>query len=331
MPVLKVDRLKTSFLSKEGIVTAVDGVSFAVEMGHTLGIVGESGCGKSVTALSVMKLLPEQNSFIDKDSSISVGSYEVLKMSDREMCKIRGGKIAMIFQDPMTSLNPVMTIEKQMIESFMIHTRVSRREAKTKALKMLSKVGILSPEIRSKGYPHQLSGGMRQRVMIAMALSCRPDILIADEPTTALDVTIQAQILGLIRELKNEFGMTVIIITHNMGIVAEMADEIIVMYAGQIVEYSHAKYLFVKPLHPYTRGLLDSIPRLNQKTDKLHVIKGSVPTLLNMPDGCRFSTRCPKVMERCIVEEPKLYDVDECKVKCFLYEGQIQKGGSNDE
>lgn len=259
-PILEVTNLKTGFYSKQGFYNAVEDVSFSVYPGKTLGIVGESGCGKSVTCMSMLKLLPEKSARVDGGSSVKMHGQELVDKSKKEMCKIRGNEIAMIFQDSMTSLNPVMTIGRQMEEPFMVHQGLSRVQAKEKALEMLKKVGIPSPEIKMKQFPHQLSGGQRQRVMIAMALSCSPEVLIADEPTTALDVTIQAQIVRLMKQLQETSGTAIILITHDMGIVAEMADEIMVMYAGNVVEKASKRELFQEPLHPYTKGLLASIP-----------------------------------------------------------------------
>ena len=319
--VLDVSHLTTSFHSKSGSVTAVDDVSFQLMPGQTLGIVGESGCGKSVTSLSIMQLLPKKFGRIEAGSSIKLAGDELIGKSRRQMCQIRGKEIAMIFQDSLTSLNPVMTIGRQMSETFLIHEQISREEALKRSLEMLRKVGIPAPEERIKEYPHQLSGGMRQRVLIAMALSCRPEVLIADEPTTALDVTIQAQILELMKELKRTTNTSIILITHDMGVVAEMADYIMVMYAGKVMEQSDAPSLFREPLHPYTQGLLASIPRLDTDVEELYSIPGSVPSLSEMPTGCRFCDRCEKATERCRREAPELYTVGQRKVRCFLYEG----------
>ena len=319
--VLDVSHLTTSFHSKSGSVTAVDDVSFQLMPGQTLGIVGESGCGKSVTSLSIMQLLPKKFGRIEAGSSIKLAGDELIGKSRRQMCQIRGKEIAMIFQDSLTSLNPVMTIGRQMSETFLIHEQISREEALKRSLEMLRKVGIPAPEERIKEYPHQLSGGMRQRVLIAMALSCRPEVLIADEPTTALDVTIQAQILELLKELKRTTNTSIILITHDMGVVAEMADYIMVMYAGKVMEQSDAPSLFREPLHPYTQGLLASIPRLDTDVEELYSIPGSVPSLSEMPIGCRFCDRCEKATERCRREAPELYTVGQGKVRCFLYEG----------
>jgi oligopeptide/dipeptide ABC transporter ATP-binding protein len=319
IPLLEVSNLRTSFYTGDGLVRAVDGVSFSLEAGHTLGIVGESGCGKSVTSLSILKLLPARTARIEEGSSIKFNGEELITKSSREMYEIRGNKIAMIFQDSMTSLNPVLTIEKQMAESFIIHQKISRGEAARKAVEMLRKVGIPSPELRIKQYPHQLSGGMRQRVMIGMALSCNPDLLIADEPTTALDVTVQAQILDLMRKLKQDFNAAIILITHDMGVVAGMADYILVMYSGYVMEYAAKKALFTRPLHPYTEGLLESIPRLDRNAGELHIIKGVVPDLSNLPPYCVFADRCPYARGICFKDRPDLYAVEGGEVRCFRY------------
>lgn len=320
-PILEVDNLKTYFHGKGGTVPAVDGVSFSLEAGKTLGVVGESGCGKSITALSILRLLPTRTARIEPGSSIRLRGEELLDKTPRQMCQIRGNDIAMIFQDPMTSLNPVMTVGRQLSEAFMTHGELSRKEAWRRSVDILAQVGIPAPEARARDYPHQLSGGMKQRVMIAMALSCKPAVLIADEPTTALDVTIQAQILDLMTQLKQQMNMAIVLITHDMGVVAEMADAVLVMYAGHVMEYADSKDLFQKPLHPYTQGLLASIPRLDQEVDRLYTIKGSVPSLSNMPSGCRFCTRCPYAQDRCRTIQPETYRVDGRLVKCFLYEG----------
>lgn len=319
-PILEVTNLKTGFYSKQGFYNAIEDVSFSVYPGKTLGIVGESGCGKSVTCMSMLKLLPEKSAVVDSASSVKMRGQELTTKSRKEMCKIRGNEIAMIFQDSMTSLNPVMTIGRQMEEPFMVHQGMSRRQAREKAIEMLKKVGIPSPEIKMRQFPHQLSGGQRQRVMIAMALSCSPEVLIADEPTTALDVTIQAQIVRLMKQLQETSGTAIILITHDMGIVAEMADEIMVMYAGNVVEKASKEELFRNPLHPYTKGLLASIPSLSKEVEKLHTIEGVVPGLQDMPEGCRFCDRCKNAMPVCRTKNPDLCDRDGRKVRCFLYE-----------
>lgn len=316
---LEVNNLRTSFRDKDGkMVPAVDGVTFHVARGETLGIVGESGCGKSVTSLSVMRLIPEPPGRIEADSILFDG-VNLLSLGAAQMREIRGNDISMIFQEPMTSLNPVFTIGHQIGEAIELHQGLSREKAEAMAVEMLRKVGIPSAEKRVKEYPHQLSGGMRQRVMIAMALSCNPKLLIADEPTTALDVTIQAQILDLIKDLRDDMGMSIILITHDLGVVAETVERVLVMYAGKVVEEAETVELFENPKHPYTEGLLNSIPRLAERTqERLYVIKGTVPHPLHMPKGCRFNPRCPYAQEKCINESPELVSVGENhKVSCW--------------
>ena len=305
--VLDVKNLHVQFrIDKKTWLTAVEDVSFQVRKKMTLCIVGESGCGKSVTANTVMRLLSKQSSRIPKGEILLEGK-DIIKMSDKEMREIRGNRISMIFQEPMTSLNPVYRIGDQMIEMFRAHNRrMSVKEAWDKSAKMLEKVGIPAPEERMKSFPHQLSGGMRQRIMIAMALAARPDILIADEPTTALDVTIQAQVLELMRELQEDLDTAVVLITHDMGVVAEMADEVVVMYAGEIVEQADVTTIFENPRHPYTQGLLESLTRADQDMEEIPSIKGSVPALDQMPKGCRFSNRCPYSCEHCVQQHPDL-------------------------
>ncbi len=318
--VLDVRNLSTHFFTEDGAVKSVDQISFYINAEETLGVVGESGCGKSVTSLSIMQLIPSPPGKIVGGEILFQGE-NLLKKSQDEMRKIRGNDIAMIFQEPMTSLNPVYTIGDQIAEAVILHQKVDKKEAWKRAIAMLREVGIPAPEKRTHEYPHQMSGGMRQRVMIAMAMSCNPQLLIADEPTTALDVTIQAQILDLMRKLKREFHTAIMLITHDLGVVAEMADRVVVMYAGKIVEESATAELFREPLHPYTQGLLDSIPRLDQSmTDKLHVIEGTVPNPLHLPQGCTFAPRCPKVMDICREKAPILTEVSEGrKVSCWLH------------
>lgn len=318
--VLEVNNLTTHFFSDEGVVKAVDGVNFFIEAEETLGIVGESGCGKSVTSLSIMQLIPSPPGKIVAGQVLFEGQ-DLLKKSQEEMRKIRGNDIAMIFQEPMTSLNPVYTIGDQIAEAVILHQKVDKKEAWKRATDMLRLVGIPSPERRVHEYPHQMSGGMRQRVMIAMALSCNPKLLVADEPTTALDVTIQAQILELMKEMKRRFHAAIMLITHDLGVVAEMTDRVIVMYAGKVVEEARTVDLFKEPLHPYTQGLMDSIPRLDQEAHaKLHVIEGTVPNLLNLPKGCSFAPRCPKAMPVCQEKTPVLTEIgDNRKVSCWLH------------
>lgn len=319
MKLLEIKDLHTFFKTKRGIVKAVNGVSYSVESGKTLGVVGESGSGKSVSAMSILKLL-DGNGYIDSGEIIFDGK-NLADVSGNDMCKIRGNDISVIFQEPMTSLNPIFTIEKQISEPFIIHQKLSRREAAKKVLDMLQAVKIPNPEAVAKQYPHQLSGGMRQRVMIAMALACRPKLLIADEPTTALDVTIQAQILKLMNELKEDQGTSILFITHDLGVINEMADEVAVMYCGQVVEMAPVEKIFGDSVwqHPYTEGLLYSVPRLDTPTDtRLEAIPGAVPHPLDLPAGCKFQPRCKYATDRCKKEEPELFSVEENqKVRCF--------------
>ena len=321
---LEVNNLKTEFQLKKGIVRAVDNVSFEIDKGEILAIVGESGSGKSVTSLSIMGLLQEPGRVAGGE--ILYNGEDLLQKSKKEMQAIRGDKISMIFQEPMTSLNPVYKIKDQIMESIMTHMDISKKEAYQRAVEMLNIVGIPSPEERANDYPHQMSGGMRQRVMIAMALSCNPELLIADEPTTALDVTIQAQILELLYQMREKFNMAVLLITHDLGVVAEAADRVVVMYCGKVVEQAEVKALFKNPMHPYTLGLLKSIPRLDDNgEERLYMIRGMVPNPLNMPKGCPFSDRCDKCMERCTQHMPALTEHDGHKVRCFLYSDEIEE------
>lgn len=318
---LQIKNLKTSFFLEQGELKAVNNVSFKLSKGETLGIVGESGCGKSVTALSVMRLIQEPPGKI-VGGEIFYQGKDLLKLPIDQMRHIRGNKVSMIFQEPMTSLNPVFTIGNQIEEAIELHQDLSAKEVKNKAIEMLKLVGIPSPERRIKDYPHQLSGGMRQRVMIAMALSCEPEILIADEPTTALDVTIQAQILDLLRKLQDEFGMAIMLITHDLGIVAEIADRVIVMYAGKIVEEADIEEIFELPLHPYTIGLLKSIPSLQMahrgREERLQTIPGMVPNILEIGKGCPFEDRCFLRVPHCKEEEPELREIKPGHwVSCF--------------
>ncbi|MBO8138184.1 MAG: ABC transporter ATP-binding protein [Desulfotomaculum sp.] len=318
---LKVDNLKTHFFLDEGVVPAVDGVSFHLNRGETLAVVGESGSGKSITSLSIMRLIPSPPGRI-VGGSIYFNGQDLLKLPEKEMRRIRGNKISMIFQEPMTSLNPVYRVGDQIAEALINHQGVNKKEAMEKAVEMLRLTGIPSPEKRAYEFPHQMSGGMRQRVMIAMALSCRPELLIADEPTTALDVTIQAQILELMQELQEKFGTAIIMITHDLAVVAEMADRAAVMYCGKVVEEATVEELFEKPLHPYTRGLLASIPRVEEEVDKLYMIEGTVPNLMHLPAGCAFAPRCPEAESRCHRARPELVEVSPGrKVSCWLVEG----------
>lgn len=298
-PVLEVRDLVTTFDTDAGKLTAVDGVSFQVHRGRTLGIVGESGCGKSVTAFSIMRLLPQPMGKIAGGQVLFEG-LDLVTTPAEEMLKVRGGRIGMIFQEPMTALNPVHTIGRQLSEVFLLHRTQDKRAALEMSVDILRKVGIPSPEVRVGEYPHQLSGGMRQRVVIAMALACKPSVVIADEPTTALDVTIQAQILELMQELQAEMGMAIVLITHDLGVIAEMCDDVVVMYAGRVAEAGPVERIFAAPSHPYTRGLLASIPRLeHQRKTKLQTIEGMVPSLADMPVGCRYQNRCPFRTEVC--------------------------------
>ena len=318
--VLEVRNLTTSFHTKQGTFAAVSNVSFYLDAGETLAIVGESGCGKSVTSLSIMKLLPEKLSVISPETSILYKGQEISGYNNAQMSHLRGNEISMVFQDSLTSLNPTMTIERQLIEPLMVHQHMKKKEAKQEAVEMLRRIGIPNPEVRVKQYAHQFSGGMRQRVIIAMALSCSPSVLICDEPTTALDVTIQAQIMRMINNLKKDFNTAVILITHDMGVVAEMADRVMVMYGGQDVEIADRYTLFTNPQHPYTQGLLASIPKINS-SERLATIEGMVPSLKDMPKGCHFCDRCRLADARCRAENPPLYEKDGHQVRCFRYAG----------
>ena len=306
-PLLELKRLTVSFATDDGTVQAVDGIDLALQRGHTLGLVGESGCGKSVTSLAVMGLLPPENSRVSGE--VHFEGRDLLKIAPNELRDLRGARLAMIFQEPMTSLNPAYTIGNQIIEAIQRHQGLNAADARARAIAVLKLVRISNPEKRVDDYPHKLSGGMRQRAMIAMALACGPQLLIADEPTTALDVTIQAQILDLMRGLRRDTGTAIILITHDLGVVAEMADDVAVMYAGQIVERAPVASLFARPEHPYTVGLLGSIPRLDRKQTRLAAIEGSVPNMMRPPAGCRFAARCPFVIAQCRTEAPPLVDV----------------------
>lgn len=319
-PLLEVKDLQTHFFTKSGVVKAVDGVSFDVKPGETLGIVGESGSGKSITAMSIMRLIPSPPGRI-VNGEITFEGESLLHKSEKQMRKIRGNQISMIFQDPMTSLNPVLTIKKQMLETIQTHENMNRKEALERAIELLDLVGIPDPHNRLKNYPHEFSGGMRQRVMIAMALACNPKLLIADEPTTALDVTIQAQILELLNKLQKELGMSIIMITHDLGVVAEVCDRVMVMYAGKPVEFTDAKTLFDQPKHPYTWGLLNSIPKIRSEKQRLEAIEGLPPDLRALPEGCSFAPRCKHAMESCQTVDPSLNAYQENHlVRCLLYE-----------
>ncbi len=319
MPLLEMKNLKTFFTTKRGIVKAVNGVSYSVEQGKTLGVVGESGSGKSVAAMSMLKLL-DGNGYIDSGEILFEG-VDLTKLSIKEMYKMRGNAISVIFQEPMTSLNPVFTVKRQVSEPFMIHQGMTKKQAEEKVVEMLADVKIPNPEVVAKQYPHQLSGGMRQRVMIAMALACRPKLLIADEPTTALDVTIQAQVLKLMNELKEQYGTSILFITHDLGVINQMADEVAVMYCGQVVEFASADTIFGEDeySHPYTEGLMLSIPRLDTPANtRLEAIPGAVPHPLNLPKGCKFAPRCKYCTELCLKEEPEDQLVaPNHKVRCF--------------
>ena len=309
-PILKVENLRTYFRTRWGTVKAVDGVNFELRRGETLGIVGESGSGKSVTMLSLMRLIPIPPGRI-VEGSITLDGEDLLQLSESEMSKVRGSKIALIIQDPMTSLNPVFSIGNQVTEAIRIHQDIPRRTVMEKALEVLRKVNIPAAESRIRDYPHQLSGGMRQRVVGAIGISCQPLVLIADEPTTSLDVTIQAQYLKLLRDLQKEFNMAMIFITHDFGIVAKMCDRVAVMYAGKIVEMGSVRDIFNKPSHPYTEALLASVPKMEEDVDRLYAIEGQPPLLHDLPVGCAFADRCPYVMDRCREEYPPEFPVDE--------------------
>ncbi len=318
---LEVKNLKTYFYTEDGIARAVDGMDFIIRKGETLGMIGESGCGKSVSALSIMQLVASPPGKII-EGEIWFEGEDLLKKSPSEIKKIRGNDISMIFQEPMTSLNPVFTIGNQIMEPIILHQKLDKKKALKKAIEMLDLVGISSPEKQIDNYPHQLSGGMRQRAMIAMALSCEPKLLIADEPTTALDVTIQAQILELLKEIREEIGMAVMMITHDLAVIAEVSDDVLVAYAGKALEYADVKTIFKDPRHPYTQALYDSIPRLTDtKKRRLEVIPGMVPNPLEFPSGCRFHPRCKFAKTFCKKEEPQLKEVSNThNVSCFIYD-----------
>jgi oligopeptide/dipeptide ABC transporter ATP-binding protein len=331
---LEVTNLKTHFQTREGLVRAVDGVSFCLGRGELLGLVGESGCGKSITALSIMRLITPPGKIVNGE--ILFDGRDLLKFSNAEMRSVRGNDIAMIFQDPMTSLNPVFTVGEQIAEALRLHRHLSHKDAREAAVAAMSEVSIPDPELRAKDYPHQLSGGMRQRVMIAMALACDPKLLIADEPTTALDVTIQAQILELLDHLRKTRELAVLLITHDLGVVAEVADRVAVMYTGKIVEESPVDELFARPKHPYTEGLLRSVPKLTKKDvvqpERLQTIEGMVPRPNALPPGCHFEPRCPYAMPRCREGEIPLYPAGAgVVVRCVLYDPSTASGKSLSE
>ena len=308
-PLLEIRSLSTQFFTDEGVVRAVENVSFEIYPGEILGIVGESGCGKSVTGLSILRLISIPPGRI-VNGEILFNGIDLLKLEEKEMEKMRGNEISMIFQEPMTSLNPVLTIGDQIMEAILLHQRLDKTEARKRTIEILERVKIPSPETRVDAYPHQLSGGMRQRAMIAMALSCQPKLLIADEPTTALDVTIQAEVLRLLKEIQKEMGMAVMLITHDLGVISEIADRVAVMYAGRMMEYASVEEIFTEMRNPYTKGLLDSIPPLEEKRKRLNAISGQVPDPMNLPVGCKFHPRCYLMIEECKKEEPPLFQVD---------------------
>ncbi|MDP3062074.1 MAG: ABC transporter ATP-binding protein [Chloroflexota bacterium] len=324
---LDVKELKTYFRTMEGVVKAVDGVSYGLDEGETLGLVGESGCGKSVSALSIMRLIPDPPGKIVGGEVFFEGE-DLLKLPNEEMRRVRGRKIAMVFQEPMTSLNPVLTIERQLTEALQVHMRMDRNASVKRAMELLERVGIPDPARRLKQYPHQFSGGMRQRLMIAMALSCEPRLIIADEPTTALDVTIQAQVLELMKELTNEEGVALIIITHNLGVVARYANRVNVMYAGRVIEKGTSREIYGTPRHPYTIGLLHSVPRLDQpRKEKLDPIEGQPPDLVNLPTGCPFKPRCRYAIEKCTNEYPPLVSVGDGHLAACWVAGKLETAG----
>ena len=324
--ILKIRGLKTQFFTSKGVVPAVDGVDITVRAGEAVGLVGESGCGKSMTAMSVMQLLQHPGRVVEGE--IWLKDKNLLELTTRQMCDVRGNEISMIFQEPMTSLNPVYPIGKQVMEAVRQHQDVSKAEAKKIVLDIFTRIGIPEPEKRFHSYPHQLSGGLRQRVMIGMAMVCNPALMICDEPTTALDVTIEAQILYLIKEMQKEKGTSVVMITHNLGVVAESCDYVYVMYAGKIMEEASVFEIFEHPTHPYTYGLLNSIPKTTEVQDHLFTIRGLVPNLLSLPKGCRFCTRCDRAMKICTEFEPDLYDIgDGHKVRCFLANKEVMESG----
>ncbi|MBZ9688662.1 ABC transporter ATP-binding protein [Clostridium estertheticum] len=319
---IEIKNLKTYFYTEDGIVKAVDDVSFNIKKGEIIGVVGESGCGKSVTAMSIMRLIPSPPGKI-VEGEILFEDKNILELRDHEMRKIRGNDIAVIFQEPMTSLNPIFTIGYQIEEVIMLHQKSNKVEAKKKAIEMLKLVGVPRADEIVECYPHELSGGMRQRAMIAMAVSCNPKLLIADEPTTALDVTIQAQILDIMKDLKKKLNTSIMLITHDLGVIAEMAEYVVVMYAGKVIEEAPVIELFKNPMHPYTEGLMKSKPSLDKDVDRLYSIPGQVPNPINMPEECYFCARCPKAIDICRKQQPPIKEIRlGHKVACFLYDGQ---------
>ncbi|PTM58103.1 peptide/nickel transport system ATP-binding protein [Desmospora activa DSM 45169] len=325
---LEIRNLKTYFFTDDGQVPAVNGIDLKIKKGETLALVGESGCGKSMTSLSIMGLVPGTGRIVEGE--ILLEEEDLTKKNDQELSKIRGNDVSMIFQEPMTSLNPVLTIGDQIMEGLILHQKLNKSEARTQAVQMLKLVGFPRAEDIVDEYPHQLSGGMRQRAMIAIAIACNPKLLIADEPTTALDVTIQAQILDLMRDVKEKLQTSILLITHDLGVVAEMAERVVVMYAGKVVEEAEVTDLFDNPAHPYTTGLIQSVPSLDEEKERLFSIKGNVPAPDELPQGCKFAPRCPKAWEKCYQEEPALYEAgSQRRVRCFLYEEG--EGGMKDE
>jgi len=319
---LEIKGLKTHFFTRRGVVPAVDGIDVVIKQGQVIGMVGESGCGKSITALSVMQLVEKPGRVVE--GSILLKGENLLEKSKEEMLSIKGNKISMIFQEPMTSLNPVTTVGKQVEEAIIIHKKGSHAQAKEMVIDMFQQVGIPEAEKRYKAYPHQLSGGLRQRIMIAMAMVCQPVLMIADEPTTALDVTIEAQILRLMRNMQQKLGTAIMLITHNLGIVAELCEYVYIMYAGKIMEQANIFEIFANPMHPYTFGLLNSIPKITEEKDRLYAIRGVVPNLLALPRGCRFCPRCDKAMNICAIKEPELHETGEGhKVRCHLFDREV--------
>ena len=328
-PLLEIRDLRTYFHTDDGVARAVDGVNYTIGMGKTLGVVGESGCGKSVTAMSILQLIPQPPGKIVGGEIIFKGT-NLLDLDEARMRKIRGNEISVIFQEPMTSLNPVFQVGDQIGEALRLHRGMTRSQARERTIELLREVGIPSPETRVDEYPHQLSGGMKQRVMIAMALACDPSLLIADEPTTALDVTIQAQILDLLRNLQREKGMAILLITHDLGVIAENADHVVVMYAGKIVEYAPVDVLFSDPKHPYTIGLFRSLPRLGNETERLEVIEGNVPNPLEFPSGCKFWPRCPRATDLCRRDEPELLELEDGRTAACHHITESDDGGGDE-